>query len=106
MKLIGHRFWDNIWLGRAMMFLLGFSLLGAGLRAFSRDRLFYANYWGGAVFAPVSIVLGAAILVLLVVKWNTLTAKGPVLKGKAVHKAEKASRYRSTIDDYNKPWNG
>ena len=106
MKLIGHRFWDNIWLARVMLFLIGLLLLGGGARALVGDRLFYGNYWGGPVFAPLAIVLGLFALVLLVVKWNTLTEREGVLKGKAARKARKARLYRSTIDDYDKPWNG
>jgi len=104
--MLKYRFWDNVWFARAMLLFLGLSLLGTGLRMLFGDQLLYANYWGGAVFAPFALAMGALLLIILVIKWNRLTEREPELKGKAARKARKAKEYRSTIDDFDKPWRG
>ncbi len=98
------RFMDNIWVARLLLFLLGMSLLLSGLREVLSGDLHYSNYWGGAVFAPLAIVVGAFFLVMLVRQWKTLTTPEtpPKLKGRAARLARKAEETKFPIDDYRK----
>jgi hypothetical protein len=43
---------------RAVMVLAGLSCIGAGLAPMRHGGLFYANWWGGLVFALLAIILG------------------------------------------------
>ena len=106
MKLIGHKFWDNIWLLRAIVLLMGLGLLLGGIRALTGGALHYRNYWGGVVFAPLAIVMGGALLVLLVVKWRTLDEREEELKGKAARRARQAHRARADVETFDEPWKG
>jgi hypothetical protein len=42
----------------------------------------YANDWGGSVFAPLAIVLGFCVLIMVVVKWRFFNVAPPRLAGK------------------------
>jgi hypothetical protein len=106
MRLIGHKFWDNVWLMRVILFLMGLGLVLGGLRALLGDRLHYRNYWGGIVFAPLGVALGAALLLLLVLKWNRLSEREPELKGRAARKAAQARNARPAVETFNDPWTG
>ena len=105
MRVFGHRVWRSIWLGRAVLLFIGLSLVFAGLRALESGDLHYPNYWGGLVFAPLALVLGVAVLLLLVVKWRTLNETSPRLRGRAARRARKAASGRSAVDDFDRPWN-
>ena len=112
LQMSKQKFWDSIWLGRILTLFLGLALVGSGLRAMFRDRLTYSNYWGGPVFAPFAMMVGVFVLIVVVIKWNKFDERErrPRLKRKAARKAKKAEReaeqYRSTIDDFDKPWRG
>lgn len=45
-------------------------VLGLAARPLARGALFYQSYWGGAVFVPFLLFVGAVILVIAVVDWN------------------------------------
>jgi hypothetical protein len=45
------------------MVLLGLSSIGLGLAAFREGNLFYPNWWGGPVFAPLAITFGIIFIV-------------------------------------------
>jgi len=105
MGLFGHKVWRNIWVARGSLLFFGLSLILGGLGALDAGALHYQNYWGGLVFAPFAIAIGAAVLVLLVVKWRTLNETGPKLRGRAAEPARKAAATRSAIDDFDRPWN-
>lgn len=107
-----QRFWDSSWLARLVLALLGLALVSFALSSLFRGRLTYPNYWGGVVFAPFAIALGAFVLAFVVLQWNKLNERErkQALKGKAARKAQKleteAQQYRSMIDDFDKPWRG
>ncbi|HEY0155891.1 MAG TPA: hypothetical protein VGF28_01215 [Thermoanaerobaculia bacterium] len=95
---------ENIWVARAVLFLFGLSLLLSGLRELLFGDLHYSKYWGGDVFAPVAVLIGAFFLGVLVWKWKTLTTpeERPKLKGRAARLARKAEETKFPIDDYEK----
>lgn len=86
------------------MLLFGASLLLSGSREVLSGDLHYPNYWGGAVFAPLAIVIGLFLLVGAIWKWRTLTTpkNQPKLKGRAARLAQKADATKFPIDDYKK----
>ena len=43
--------------------VLLFVVVGVGGRPLARGQLFYQNYWGGAVFVPTILLVGAIILI-------------------------------------------
>jgi hypothetical protein len=70
-----------------------------------KGQLHYANYWGGSVFAPLAIVLGFYVLVIVVVKWRSFNVAPPKLAGKAARRQHRAAAARSPVEDFDKPWN-
>lgn len=105
MGFFDHKIWRNIWVARCSVLFIGLSLILAGLRALGSGQLHYPNYWGSPVFAPFAIAIGVAVLILLVVKWRTLNEPSPKLRGRAARRARKAAATRSTINDFDRPWN-
>src|SRR5688500_11434344 len=95
-----HKVQENIWVQRVMLFLFGTTLLFLGLATLKEGRIDYKNYWGGIVFAPFAIAIGAFILVVLIFKWNKLNERSKPLKGKARRRAEEAAETKFPIDDY------
>jgi hypothetical protein len=77
-----------------------------GTAALLKRGLGYRNYWGGLVFAPFAIAIGIFILSAVLFRWRKLSQKTVKLKGRAARRARRAAEYRSTIDDYDKPWRG
>lgn len=55
----------------------------AGARALLRGDLFYGNYWGGPVFGPLAIAIGAFCLYLAMLRWRKLVQRPERLKGRA-----------------------
>jgi hypothetical protein len=47
---------------RILFFLLGSTVIGLSLTTFRNHDLFYENWWGGLVFAPIAIVFGLVII--------------------------------------------
>jgi hypothetical protein len=47
---------------------IGLVLIAGGFGAVWSGELFYLNYWGGRVFGPFAIMLGAALLLIVVSK--------------------------------------
>jgi hypothetical protein len=45
-------------------------VLGLAARPLARGALFYQSYWGGAIFVPLVLFVGAVILVIAVVDWK------------------------------------
>jgi hypothetical protein len=77
MKLIRRRLWNSVWLGRALIGLIGLVLLAGGVRSLTRERAVYPTYSSSPRvptfspgFAPFAVLLGSCLLVVLVVKWN------------------------------------
>jgi hypothetical protein len=50
----------------AILFLV---VLGFAARPLARGVLFYQSYWGGAVFTPFVLLMGALIVVIAVREW-------------------------------------
>ena len=95
---------SSIWAARGAILLVGASLLLSGSREVLSGDLHYSNYWGGAVFAPLAIVIGLFLLVGAIWKWRTLTTpeEQPKLKRRAARLARKADATKFPIDDYKK----
>lgn len=95
---------SSTWAARVAMLLVAASLLLSGLRDISSGDLHYSNYWGGAVFAPVAVIVGLFLLFGVIWKWRTPTTipKQRKLKGRAARLARKADVTRFPIDDYKK----
>jgi hypothetical protein len=45
---------------------IGLMLLGFGVLTLLRSRLYYFNYWGGAVFAPFAVFIGVFVIVVAI----------------------------------------
>ncbi len=86
--------------------LVALILILFGVAALLKGDLGYRNYWGGLVFAPYAIAIGLFILIAVVFRWRKLSQKPEQLKGRAARRARRAAEYRSTIDDFDKPWRG
>lgn len=44
--------------------MIGLTLLAFGIFTLKAKHLFYSNYWGGAVFAPLVIIVGVILLLI------------------------------------------
>src|SRR4029450_6315092 len=93
-------------LGRVIFVLAALSLIGAGARSLLTGDLFYSNYWGGPVFGPLAIAIGVFCLYLAALHWRDIAHRPEHLKGRAARRAQRASKHRSAIDDFDKPWTG
>lgn len=91
---------------RVVLGILSLCIIFVGLKASLSGDLSYENYWGGLVFGPLAILLGAAGLVGTIFMWRKLNRKQRQQKGHAARKARKAARYRSAVEDFDKPWRG
>ena len=38
----------------------------------SKEDLFYSNWWGGLVFAPLTLMVGCFLLYLVIFKWEII----------------------------------
>ncbi len=53
--------------------LVALIIMGTGLITLVMERdLFYSNWWGGLVFAPLTLLTGIFFLCLIVFKWKKL----------------------------------
>jgi hypothetical protein len=58
---------------RAGMILVALVIVGTGfVPLFTNKELFYLNWWGGLVFAPITIIAGAFFLYLILFKWDKI----------------------------------
>ena len=57
---------------RSFAALIALAVIATGARALIKDNLFYDNWWGGLVFAPLTIIIGALLLFLIIFKWETI----------------------------------
>ena len=58
---------------RSGAILIALTLIGTGLISVMLKRdLFYSNWWGGLVFAPLTMLAGIFLLYLVVFKWEKL----------------------------------
>jgi hypothetical protein len=47
---------------RLVVGLIGLIIFATGILSLIAGRLHYSNYWGGMVFAPFAIVVGAMVM--------------------------------------------
>ena len=57
------------------MLFAAFLILSLGIVTLLKGKLHYVNYWGGTVFAPVTIVVGLLLLVGIIFKWEKFGKK-------------------------------
>jgi len=58
---------------RSGMFLVSFIVIGTGLiPLLTQKDLFYSNWWGGLVFAPITVIAGVFLLYLILFKWEKI----------------------------------
>jgi hypothetical protein len=86
--------------------LFAFCLIFKGIGALLKGDLGYGNYWGGLVFAPMAIAIGLFSFYIMLFRWRKFSQQPKQLKGRAARRARQAAAYRSTIDDFRKPWSG
>jgi len=72
--------------------VVSLSAISVGLDAVLAGRLYYRNFWGGPVFAPLAIVLGVSLLVVALLKWRSFGRDRGTLKGRAARHAEREDR--------------
>ena len=66
LKIISKKF------SRLMFGFLAVILIALGASVLNKKQLYYTNYWGGAVFAPVAIFGGIMILFIVIFKWKKM----------------------------------
>ena len=62
----------------------GFFLICFGALQVEKGSLSYENYWGGHVFAPVAIFLGAIVLYISLFKYDRIAGAWKDKRGRAV----------------------
>jgi hypothetical protein len=75
----------------AFLVAIGVVLVASGFGAVWSGELFYSNYWGGRVFGPLAIMLGAALLLIVVSRLRRKFA-GPMSAHHAGRGARRARR--------------
>jgi hypothetical protein len=88
-----------------MVTITSSSLILAGLAALQGGRLHYPNYWGGAVFAPLAIVVGVLGIVIVVAKWRSFSQTTTSVSGKPGRRPRRPIAERPPIETFDKPWN-
>jgi hypothetical protein len=82
MRSLREKVRTSPWPGRVALTFAALSLILTGVAVLQDGRLHYANYWGGSVFAPLAIVLGFFVLLIVVVRWRSFNVAAPKLAGK------------------------
>jgi hypothetical protein len=100
-KVIRSQYFDQL-----MGIFVACLLILFGIAALLKGDLGYRNYWGGLVFAPFAIAIGIFLLSAVFFRWRKFSHKPVRFKGRAARKARRAARYKSTIDEFDKPWRG
>jgi len=77
MRSLREKVRTSAWPGRVALTFAALSLILTGAAGLQEGQLHYANYWGGSVFAPLAIVLGFWVLVIVVVKWRSFNVAPP-----------------------------
>jgi len=57
---------------RASSVLIALAVIATGIRGFVKGSYSYNNWWGGLVFAPITVIVGLFVLYLVVFKWDSL----------------------------------
>ena len=58
--------------GRIALIAVGLLFLMTGIFDIVRGRLFYPNYWGGPVFAPITILVGLLAMIIGIFRFKNL----------------------------------
>jgi hypothetical protein len=53
--------------------LIAMAVITVGIRPLLKEDTSYHNWWGGLVFAPVTIIIGLFLLYLVIFKWGKLS---------------------------------
>jgi hypothetical protein len=53
--------------------LIALAVISTGVRYLMKDASFYQNWWGGLVFAPLTVLVGLFFLYLVIFKWDKLS---------------------------------
>ena len=46
-------------------------IISMGISAILTGTINYSNFWGGVVFAPIAIIIGTLILIIVTFRWNS-----------------------------------
>jgi uncharacterized membrane protein len=57
--------------------VIGLGLVGNGLAPLMQGRSFYSNYWGGAVFAPISLMIGIVVILIAIFQGRMRREESP-----------------------------
>jgi uncharacterized membrane protein YcjF (UPF0283 family) len=58
---------------QAFAILISLAVVATGMSPlFIQGDLFYHNWWGGLVFAPITIIVGLFLLFLVIFKWDKM----------------------------------
>lgn len=80
-------------------------LIFSGIATLLRGKPGYTNYWGGHVFAPLAIVIGLLLLVIVIAKFRRKDEEVPrKMSGKEKRRARKAEQTKFPIDTFRDPW--
>ena len=55
-----------------MALLFSVVLISGGVYTILGGGIAYQNYWGGTVFAPIAIVLGVVLFLLVLLRWRQI----------------------------------
>jgi hypothetical protein len=79
--------------GRLAAGIVGAFMVGYGALQIGRGSLSYENYWGGLVFAPFTILLGAIVLYISLFRYDRIGGAWRDKRGRPV---------RFPADDFRK----
>jgi len=105
MGVTNSNFWQSRWLKGVVFIACVVGVLSGAVYVLTSGRLYYKNYWGGRVFAPLAVVLILFVIAIMLVKWRTLNGPKSKLKGKAARRAQRAALDREDPARSNwRPW--
>lgn len=56
---------------RLVLGFFGTIIIVMGLSSIYSGNFNYSNYWGGVVFAPIAIIIGILVLIVVIFRWKT-----------------------------------
>jgi hypothetical protein len=80
-------------LNKIAVIVTGLMLIFYGAAGILADRSTYSNYWGGRVFAPFAILVGALFIYIVIFHWKAFNKPRVDKKGR---------RIRFPADDFRK----
>ena len=70
MATLGNRKKDKF--ARISSILFSLFIIALGLVFLFAGQIHYSNWWGGKVFAPLTVVVGTFMLYIVIYKWNDI----------------------------------